>query len=136
MKKNTMILAGVVLLISGYIWAQKSGGGERLTPVEVQNLITADSTVVILDVRTPAEFVGELGHIKGAILVPVQELDKRVGELAGYKKNHRVIAVCRSGHRSQQAVSILKASGFDAIDMAGGMNAWNGEKLPVTRSAN
>jgi rhodanese-related sulfurtransferase len=132
MKRNTLLIAGVVFLVAGYIAAQQLNTAARLTPAEVQTAAATDSTVVILDVRTPAEFTGELGHIKGAILIPVQDLEKRIGELDRYK-SQRIIAVCRSGHRSTQATAILKAAGFDAIDMAGGMARWNAEHLPVEK---
>ena len=134
MRKNMILIAGVVILVTGYIAAQQLTTSERLTPSEAQKLMQNDSTIVILDVRTPAEFIGELGHIKGALLIPVQELEKRVGELERYK-TQRIVAVCRSGHRSVQAVSILKANGFNAIDIAGGMTRWNAEKLPVEKPA-
>ena len=60
----------------------------------------------------------------------MQELENRIGELDQYKKQ-RIIAVCRTGHRSGQAASILKVKGFDAVDMVGGMVRWNAEQLPV-----
>ncbi len=132
MKKNILLIAGVVILAAGYIGAQQLSTTDRLTPAEVQELTHNDSTIVILDVRTPSEFTGELGHIKGAVLLPVQALEQRIAELTKYKKQ-RIIAVCRTGHRSTQAVALLKANGFDAIDMAGGMVRWNAEQLPVEK---
>jgi rhodanese-related sulfurtransferase len=133
MKKSMLLIAGVIILVAGYIGAQQLNATDRLTPADVQELIHNDSTIVILDVRTPSEFTGELGHIKGALLLPVQALEQRIAELAKYNKQ-RIVAVCRTGHRSTQAVAILKANGFDAIDMAGGMVRWNAEQLPVEKS--
>jgi rhodanese-related sulfurtransferase len=130
MKRNTLLGAGVIILVGGYLVAQQLNTGARMTPVEVQKAVENDSTVVVLDVRTPAEFTGELGHIKGALLIPVQELEQRIGELDQYKKQ-RIITVCRSGHRSAQAAALLKANGFDVVDMAGGMSRWNADHLPV-----
>jgi rhodanese-related sulfurtransferase len=132
MKRNTLIIAGVIILVAGYIVAQQVNTGTRLTPAEVQQAVQDDSSVVILDVRTPAEFTGELGHIQGAMLIPVQELEQRAGELDKYKK-HRIITVCRTGHRSATAAEILKAKGFDVVDMVGGMTRWNAEHLPVEK---
>ncbi len=134
MKKSILLIAGVVILVAGYIGAQQLNTADRLTPADVQELIRNDSTVVILDVRTPSEFTGELGHIKGALLLPVQALEQRITELDRFKKQ-RIVAVCRTGHRSAQAAAILKANGFNATDMAGGMVRWNAEQLPVEKSA-
>lgn len=42
-----------------------------------------------------------------------------------------MVAVCRSGHRSQQAAKLLASRGVDAVDVTGGMNAWAKAGLPV-----
>jgi len=132
MTKNSIIIAGVVVLITGYLMATQPATADLITPAEVQELVKKDSTVVLLDVRTSSEYTGPQGHIAGTLLIPVQELEQRIGELTKYKKQ-RIIAVCRSGNRSGQAVSILRAHGFDAVNMAGGMNSWNSAQLPVVR---
>ncbi len=56
-----------------------------ITPQEAIEMIKKDKNVVILDVRTKEEFSS--GHIKGAINIPVQELEERIKELAKYKNN-------------------------------------------------
>jgi sulfur dioxygenase len=81
--------------------------------------------VQILDVREPEEFTGPLGHIAGAVLVPLGELAQRAGEL---RHDHPVVAVCRAGSRSAQATVILKEAGFtDIANLAGGMLRWRAE---------
>jgi rhodanese-related sulfurtransferase len=83
----------------------------------------------IVDVREPDEFAGPLGHVAGARLIPLGDLEKRVDELA---KDHPVITVCRSGARSAQAVAILKKAGFGKVaNMAGGMLRWRAQNLPT-----
>ncbi|MGH7066038.1 MAG: MBL fold metallo-hydrolase, partial [Stellaceae bacterium] len=73
--------------------------------------------VQILDVREPDEFTGPLGHIKGAILIPLGALAERAGELP---KDRPIVAVCRAGSRSAQAISILKQAGItDIANLAG-----------------
>ncbi|MGH7089132.1 MAG: MBL fold metallo-hydrolase, partial [Stellaceae bacterium] len=75
--------------------------------------------VQIVDVREPHEFTGPLGHIPGAILIPLGELGARIGEL---ERDRPVIAVCRAGSRSAQAVSVLQQAGFaEVANLAGGM---------------
>ena len=58
-----------------------------------------DSDTTVLDVRTEEEFYGPLGHIEGAILIPIDDLEGRVGELNSVK-NENIYVVCRTGGRS------------------------------------
>jgi len=97
---------------------------KEITVTELQYLIDTDSNLVILDVRTPEELNGPLGHIKGVINIPVQVLDKRAGELAEYK-NDKIYVICRSGHRSGIATELLSKKGFNVINVLGGMISYN-----------
>jgi len=81
--------------------------------------------VQILDVREPGEFEGPLGHIRGAILIPLGELAERTAELA---RDRPIVSVCRAGSRSAQATVILREAGFgDVANLAGGMLRWRAE---------
>ena len=85
--------------------------------------------VQIVDVRESDEFSGALGHIDGAIHIPLGELKRRTMEL---DKDRPTVAVCRSGARSAQAVLILEQSGFSKVaNLAGGMIRWRGQRMPV-----
>jgi sulfur dioxygenase len=87
------------------------------------------ASVQILDVREPAEFTGPLGHISGAVLVPLGELAARAGEL---DRARPIVAVCRAGGRSAQATVILQQAGFtDVANLTGGMLRWRAEGHPV-----
>jgi sulfur dioxygenase len=82
-------------------------------------------SVQILDVREPAEFTGPLGHIKGAVLIPLGELAERANELAS---DRPIVALCRAGGRSAQATVILQQAGFkDVANLTGGMLRWRAE---------
>ena len=86
-------------------------------------------TVQILDVREPPEFTGPLGHIRGAILIPLGQLAQRAAELA---RDRPVVAVCRAGSRSAQATVILRQAGFtDVANLSGGMLRWRAERQAV-----
>jgi len=86
---------------------------------------------LLLDVRTPAEFNN--GHIKNAILIPVQELQKRVGELSEYK-HHDILIYCATGNRSTVASKILIDNGFKRIiNMRYGIYGWSKNQYPVTK---
>ncbi len=87
-----------------------------------QSEILSENTLV-LDVRTEAEFYGPLGHIDGAILIPIDELSLRMNELEDMK-DRDIYVVCRSGNRSNVGKNILRENGFNAINVDGGMLAW------------
>lgn len=81
---------------------------------------------LLLDVREPDEW--QAGHAPGALHVPLGLLDLRRDAVA---PGARVVAVCRSGGRSAKATELLRAWGFDAVNLAGGMQAWAAAGLPV-----
>lgn len=106
--------------------------GENLPPAVADSLIRADSakkTFHLVDVRTPEEF--QTGHIAGAILVNFHAPDFQE-KIAKLPRQEKILLVCRSGNRSGQALGILKGMGFSDIQhVAGGMNAWRSQGLPV-----
>ena len=110
-------------------WAPLTYTFAGIWELSPQALEEATSTVQILDVREPSEFDGPLGHIRDAKLIPLGELAKGASEL---NRNHPVVAVCRSGGRSAQAVIILQKAGFTQVaNLAGGMLRWRADGHPV-----
>ncbi len=65
---------------------------------------------LIIDVRTSEEYKG--GHIKGSLNVPLDEIGKAMSWLI---KDVPAVVVCASGSRSEEAVRILKANGFEKV---------------------
>ena len=98
-----------------------------ITPADVVKMLLKDSSVVLLDVRTKSEF-DEDGHLKGAILIPIQELQDRINEL-DFAKSKKIIAYCRSGRRSGIATSLLQSKGFSVVNLDGGIVRWKAEHL-------
>ena len=96
----------------------------NITIADVQKKINSKNNILLLDVRTATEFDGPLSHIAGAVLLPIQELEQRVDELNEHKEKE-IIVICRSGNRSQTGTRILISHGFNAVNMLGGMKAWN-----------
>jgi rhodanese-related sulfurtransferase len=87
--------------------------------------------VRLVDVREPHEYRGDLGHIPGAELVPLQTLPDAA---KSWDKNTAMVLICRSGGRSSRATALLASMGFSNVfNMAGGMLAYNDEKLLVER---
>ncbi|MCG8557057.1 MAG: MBL fold metallo-hydrolase [Proteobacteria bacterium] len=85
-----------------------------------------------LDVRGPAEFDGELGHIENARLLPLDELRERLDEIP---RDRPLITVCRSGARSAQAALLLEKAGIERVaNLAGGMVRWSVYGLPHVRA--
>ena len=120
MLKNISVLV-IILIASG---CALQNDIPELSVEEVKAKIDSTENILLLDVRTPEEFEGTLGHIEGAILIPLQELDDRIEELEKYN-GHEIIVVCRSGNRSSYGTKTLLQKGFNAFNMAGGMIAWN-----------
>jgi hydroxyacylglutathione hydrolase len=96
-------------------------GFERLDPDDLKRRIDETPTATILDVRTANEFAE--GHIEGALNVPLNQLPDRIGEVPAGE----VVVICRSGYRSILGASLLQRAGHkDVLDLAGGMQAWEG----------
>ena len=105
---------------------------EEVTPNEVSNLLSQKKDILVLDVRTRQEYSGDLGHIKGSVLLPLQSLWHNQDDLVPYKEKE-ILVCCRSGQRSAEACRILGESGFKVKNMRGGMILWNQSGLPVER---
>jgi adenylyltransferase/sulfurtransferase len=96
-------------------------GIPQISVEELKRRLDACEKLFVLDVREPHEYpIANLG----APLIPVGELEKRVGELAA-QKDSEIVIHCRSGARSQKAALILKNAGFKHVEnLAGGILAW------------
>ena len=96
----------------------------QVSPAELHFQMGAVQPPVILDVRDPSEYHGDLGQIPGAIQIPLHALPVRYNELEA-SKDSRIIAVCRAGVRSTTAAAMLTALGFSRVyNLSGGMIAW------------
>jgi glyoxylase-like metal-dependent hydrolase (beta-lactamase superfamily II)/rhodanese-related sulfurtransferase len=95
-----------------------------IPPSEVKRAVESGSPPVILDVRNPAELIGELGQIPGNLNIPVTELANRLSELE-HVRGKEIVTVCKSGGRAHTAAQILMQAGFPKVHvMMGGMVAW------------
>ena len=111
-------------------WKQFFTPVKSMAAPEARDIIenSAAHEVTVLDVRQPKEY--EEGHIPGATLIPLPELDSRMKELDTGKKT---IVYCAIGGRSSVASQMLAGRGFDhVINMAGGFKAWNGHAASGT----
>jgi sulfur dioxygenase len=86
------------------------------------------SEVHVVDVRAAAELEGELGHLRGAQVIPLDELRARAPEVP---RDKPVVVVCQTGRRSAMGASILAAAGVTRVaNLAGGMVRWRELGLP------
>jgi len=94
--------------------------GSTITAAELKELQDAESPMLLVDVREPAEW--DIVRIPGAVLIPKGELPSRLAELP---QDRPVIAYCKTGIRSAESLALLKDAGFsDAKHVQGGVTAW------------
>jgi molybdopterin/thiamine biosynthesis adenylyltransferase/rhodanese-related sulfurtransferase len=97
----------------------------EMTPRELKSRLDRGDDLFILDVREPHEY--QICNLKGA-LIPLGELPRRVHEL---DSSREIVAHCRSGKRSAEAVDFLRKAGFRKIhNLKGGILAWSDEVDP------
>lgn len=81
---------------------------------------------VILDVREDDEW--NAGHVKDATHLPAAEVPQRLGEVP---EGDPIYVVCRGGGRSSRVTSWLNDNGFEAVNVAGGMQSWQQAGKPM-----
>ena len=85
-------------------------------------VVLGDSSVVLLDVRTPQEFAQ--GHIVGAINIDVKDSLFITNVQRQIAPGSRVAVYCRSGRRSMSAAQQMVEKGYDVVNLEGGFLAW------------
>jgi rhodanese-related sulfurtransferase len=103
---------------------------DALAPVSKDELIEMlhDDLVTVLDVRPDDEFA--VGHLPGALNIPVAELERRLDELP---PDQEVIAYCRGPYCvfSVEAVSVLRSRGYQVRRLEDGFPEWKAAGLPI-----
>lgn len=96
----------------------------ELDPAQVSEKIAEGAQLI--DVRQDYEW--DAGHIDGAVHIPLEHLPGQTEEI---DRDRPVVFQCRSGSRSAFATQIFRASGFDAYNLAGGLQAWVAEDRDI-----
>ena len=92
-------------------------------PGQVKQWLDEQAEVLILDVRQLREW--NAAHIEGATLIPLDQLEARVGEIETWKAR-RVVVHCHHGVRSMNGTAFLRHQGFTNVhSMAGGLEAYS-----------
>lgn len=100
----------------------------EMTPMAVVDLINAGGAVI--DVREPDEWAA--GHAPQALHIPMSQVESRVDEI---RPQVAAVIVCRSGGRSRSIAQLLSARGINAVNLSGGMRAWDEAGFPVVTVA-
>jgi len=99
--------------------------GAMIDIADLKQRLDAGADVLVLDVRTAQDFVGEQGHIATVTHIPLEELAERLEDISEYQERP-VIIVCRTDRKSAKAARILAQNGFADVHIARmGMTAWN-----------
>ncbi len=108
-------------------------GQDNFENTDVQGFseLVADSNVVVVDVRTVAEFTE--GHIERAILIDQGQSDFVEKAKATLPIEKRIAVYCRSGRRSANAAGKLADVGYKCVNLKGGIVAWKDAGMPVTK---
>jgi len=108
--------------------AQQQQSLPEMTVHELKALMDrGDSDFVLIDVRNPNEY--EIARIPGAHLVPLSEIERGSGidKIERLANGHRIIAHCKAGTRSAQALNRLQEAGIEGTNLKGGITAWSRE---------
>ena len=123
-----MVMVGIAALFLIVRRFLTSGKCSELTPAEAQRML-AEGNLFIIDVRTPGET--KFGKIKGSMLIPLDEIGRRMAEVP---QDKRVLLCCASGMRSRVAAGVLWRSGYrELYNLAGGVAAWQRAGLPMQK---
>ncbi len=125
MKTTVSILGFFLLLFLMFSLSMKQAGATMTVTDLKEKLKNNQTNFLLLDVRNQDEW-DEL-HIEGARLIPVSELEARIGEIEEYK-DKEVAVICRSGMRSAKGQRILQEHGFKNVEnVLGGMMEWKSQ---------
>lgn len=121
----------IILMFLYFILAVRvSFGFENLDAKSFYQMLQKEKGVLLLDVRTPAEYKEE-GHIPNSILIPVQVLPQYIKDIEKFK-DKKILVYCRSGNRSAVASKFLEQNGFKQVyNLKDGIIGWKKAGLPV-----
>lgn len=117
------LLAGIVLVARLIGRLRNDRAISWITPDELAARLGQGDAPVIVDVRGPDEYSGPLGHIEGAVNIPLDSLDEHLPELA--HQGRSIVTVCKTDKRSANAANRLLDRTDAAVSvLRGGMDAW------------
>ena len=125
------LFVAILALLLWNIFGSAMSGLVQVGPTEVTRLLNHEKAL-LLDLRTNADYSS--GHILSARNIPAAELESRQKELQKHR-SAPIILCCSRDSDGVKAGRILRFSGFENIySLKGGLEAWRGANLPVTRA--
>jgi rhodanese-related sulfurtransferase len=121
------VAAFVLAVLAGAYFLLRPHGGlpSEVSASQAYDMYRSGATFV--DVRTQAEW--DQGHIPDSLLIPIEELPNRLGELS---KDKDIVVVCRTGVRSKEGETMLLQAGFTRVTcLSGGLRAWAAAGYPL-----
>lgn len=105
---------------------------ESIEPFELSEMISANSSeIAVVDVREPWEYKSDTGHVRGSVLIPMNDIPDRLNEFKSLT-GKKIALICHSGERSYYAAQFLKENRIDnVINVNGGMLRWHQSGLDV-----
>ncbi len=129
-------LLAMIAFLPRLFGRMRQGEADWTEPDELRRQMAGGAAPTVLDVRGADEFTGNLGHIPGAVNIPLGEIPDRLSEIKALK-DQPVIVVCRTDKRSAQAAEFLKGASFGEVRvLRGGMERWNQSGLRVEGKTN
>lgn len=120
--KKELFLSALILASATLFAESNSAVTYKQIPQNIaKEIMDTHDDIIILDVRTKKEF--DSGHIKGAICIPVETIDKALKELPN--KNQTILIYCRSGRRSRLGAQKLVELGYTDVREFGGIIDWS-----------
>ena len=124
MRKTGIAVALVLAAASSAIAGQKN-----ISSLQARTLLAKTKNVFLLDVRTPEEY--RQAHLKGAVLIPLGEIEHRLKELP---RNRTIVVYCAVGSRSNLVAGFLAGKGYGEVyNVSDGIVGWYRNGLPIER---
>lgn len=122
-------LGVIALLVFLTAFSVYSAGYRNINSVEARRLVEQKKNIYLLDVRTPDEY--RQARMRGGILIPINEIERRLGEVP---KNRPILVYCAVGSRSNLVAGFLSGRGYaEVYNMQDGLVGWYRNGYPIER---
>ena len=126
-------LLALIVFLSRLVRRARGASIAWISVADLRRRLDMGEVLAAIDVRSPEEFDGPLGHVPEALNIPLGSFSaKAVGDGGGTKRP--IVLICRTDRRSAAAAEILRAAGRgDVLVLRGGMEKWNQSGLAIAR---
>lgn len=131
-----LALLAIVAFLPRFISQFRHASKKNMMAIaDLKQRMDESDDILLLDVRTDEDYVGEQGHIAGSVLIPVEQLEQRIAELIetlGNDFDKTIVTICRTDRKSSKASQILSNNGFTNVHIARmGMTDWIKNAYPT-----